>query len=229
MIRRGVTILIGLLLLGTGAAAQEPATPEGHRERLGYALGMNYWQRLQDLAVEVDPEFFIRGFRDAQSGSTVLLSEAELRTVLDTLQAELRQRQQAGQAGSGQPAGSVKLREIQAAFKLDPHLTRSLYMGDRWISRPVFTGVRQHGDVYTLEARAHGIDARGGQVRIQPEWLPSDPEMVQVSPVGEDGTVRITVTRPGESTLRVAAHGISRELAIRATHDGMAMQVEITQ
>jgi hypothetical protein len=69
---------------------------------------------------------------------------------------------------------------------------------------------------------------RGNQVRIDPEWIPSDPGMVQVVPIADDA-VRITVTRPGESTLKLVAHRLTRDLTIRATHDGAAMQVAVMQ
>jgi len=131
-------------------------------------------------------------------------------------------------AGSNTVAVTDNLKNIQASFKLDPRLTRSLYMGERWVSPPTFTGTRQEGNEYTLEARAQGIDARGQRIAVDPEWIPSDPDMVVLSPARGDA-VRITVKRAGESTLTLAARGISRELRIKATSTGNAMQVEISR
>jgi hypothetical protein len=118
--------------------------------------------------------------------------------------------------------------DIEVSFKLDPRLTRSLYMGDRWVSPPTYSGV-QPGTAFTVEARAQGR-GRGEPIAIAPQWMPSDPEMVTVSP-GRGGQVTITVQRSGESTLAVVAHGMTRDLRIKATtvHEGQALQVQISQ
>lgn len=120
------------------------------------------------------------------------------------------------------------LKDIQTSFKLDTRLTKSLYMGERWVSPPTYSGARQQGNAYIVEARAHGIDAMGRRFAISPDWIPSDPEMVSLSPA-EDKTVKIRVQRAGESTLNVTAHGLSRELLIKATSTGSGMQVKISQ
>ncbi len=120
------------------------------------------------------------------------------------------------------------LKDIHIAFKLDTRLTRSLYMGDRWVSPPTFVGTRQKGDEYTLEARINGIDTMGRNVPIRPEWILSDPEMVSLLSTSVN-TVRITVKHAGESHLTLASNGCSKDLLIKATQDGSAMQVEIIQ
>ena len=239
-------LAVGMALLVGTVTAQDVAVLEGDKARLSYALGMNFWLRLRDQSIEVDPALCIQGFRDALSGSDTLLTETEVRTILTDLQAELRQRQSTAQ--TEQPlqkkreletrssanktreavVAPVQLKDIQVFFKVDPRLTRSLYMGDRWVSPPTYTGTRQTGTVYTMEARTQGIDARGGSIPVSPEWIPSDPGMVAVAPATGDA-VTITVKRAGESILRVAANGIARELIIRATKEGEALQVEISR
>jgi hypothetical protein len=52
--------------------------------------------------------------------------------------------------------------------------------------------------------------------------------MVTVTP-GEGNDVKIAVKRAGTSTLKVAAAGVSKELTIKATEEGDAIRVEITQ
>lgn len=114
---------------------------------------------------------------------------------------------------------------IQVSFKLDPRVTKGLYMGDRWISSPVYTGGSAQD---TIEAKAYGLDAKGGSTKISPQWIPADPEMVTVSPA-EGHEVKITVKRVGESVLKVTSAGVSTDLAIKATGQGNALQVEIAQ
>lgn len=119
------------------------------------------------------------------------------------------------------------LKDIKVSFKVDPRLTRSVYMGDRWVSPPTFTPARQ-GKTATVEAAADGLNGRGKRVRIDPEWIPTDPGMVEVTS-GEGDEVRITVKRPGESKLKVVSQGITKELAIKAVDQGDAIAVEIAQ
>lgn len=239
-------IIVGMALLAGAAAAQDVEVLEDDKQRLSYALGMNFWLRLRDQSVEVDPALCIQGFRDALSGSKTLLTEVEVLTILTDLQTELMQRQhgpqtekpaQQNRTGEADPAAyksrtsvvaPAQLMDIQASFKLDPRLTQSLYMGERWVSPPTYTGVRQEGKEYILDARAHGIDAKRRRIPISPEWIPSDPEMVVVSPAQGDA-VTITVKRAGESRLRVAAHGFSKELLIKAMNEGNAIEVVISQ
>jgi len=76
--------------------------------------------------------------------------------------------------------------------------------------------------------KVRGVDARGKVVNTVVEWTVADPDMITVS-AGEKGQFRVTVTRPGETTLTVASQGVARELVVRAKSLGNAIQVEIRQ
>ena len=132
---------------------------------------------------------------------------------------------QAPQEATGQATAS--LTNIRVSFKLDPSITRGMYMGERWVSPPTYTAV-QEGKEITVEASAQGFDAKGKPIDISPEWIPEDPKMVAVSP-GQGRQVKITVRRAGQSTLRVASQAFSKKLAIKATYQDGATQVEISQ
>jgi FKBP-type peptidyl-prolyl cis-trans isomerase FklB len=119
------------------------------------------------------------------------------------------------------------LKEIKISFKLDPRITRSLYMGDRWISPPTFVH-RPQGKTAIVEAAADGVDGAGKRVKINPQWIPGDPGMVEITR-GYGDQVQITVKRPGESKLKVVAQGVTKELAIKAVDQGDAIAVEIVQ
>jgi FKBP-type peptidyl-prolyl cis-trans isomerase FklB len=119
------------------------------------------------------------------------------------------------------------LKDIKISFKIDPRLTRSMYMGDRWVSPPIFTPARQ-GKTATVEASADGLDATGKRARITPQWIPTDPGMVEVTR-GQGDQVQITVKRPGQSKVKVVAQGVTKELAIKAVDQGDAIAVEIVQ
>ena len=153
-------------------------------------------------------------------------------------------KQAAAQQSNVMPTASGPPTDVAVSFKLDPRLTRSLYMGDRWFSPATFT-TTQDVDRINVEVRAVGRDARGQDARIDPEWIATDPKMVTVSPA-RGNQVTITVHRAGETRLRVvqplapstrsvAADGrageqaIVKELTIRAWKQGPAIQAEISQ
>jgi FKBP-type peptidyl-prolyl cis-trans isomerase len=120
---------------------------------------------------------------------------------------------------------AAPLRDLKVLFKLDPRLTQAAYMGERWLSPRTYTGTVGQD---TVEVKVLGVDAEGRSRGTEPEWIPSDPEMVTVA-TGAGGTARIVVKRAGESTLRLTAQGLSRELAVKAELRNGALRVEITQ
>lgn len=145
--------------------------------------------------------------------NTTLIFEAELVSI-----------QQAEKKAAPAEAG---LKDIKISFKIDPRLTRSMYMGDRWVSPPIFTPARQ-GKTATVDASADGLDAMGKRASIKPAWIPTDPGMVEVTR-GQGNDVQITVKRAGASKLKVVAQGVTKELAIKAVDQGDVIAVEIAQ
>lgn len=114
---------------------------------------------------------------------------------------------------------------IAVAFKLDPRLSGSTYGGERWVSPKTFTGASAQD---TVEARAVVSDSRGRPLKVSPSWTSSDPEATAVAPA-HGGQVRITVKRPGESSVTVTSGGASRKLAVKATQANGRWQVNISQ
>jgi FKBP-type peptidyl-prolyl cis-trans isomerase len=115
---------------------------------------------------------------------------------------------------------------VQLSYKRDSRVVDPFRGIGVWASGPRYAGALAQD---TVEVRAQGVGAEGKPVRISPEWVPSDPEMVTISPSqGED--VNITVHRPGESKLRISAEGFSMELEIKAKHvgEGRFMAFEIS-
>ena len=153
-------------------------------------------------------------------------------------------KQAAAQQSDVMPDASGPLADVAVSFQLDPRLTRSLYMGDRWFSPATFT-TTQDVDRINVEVRAVGRDAHGQESKVDPEWIAADPKMVTVSPA-RGSQVTITVHRAGESSLRLVQpltasarsvasdssggeQAIVKELAIRAWKQGSAIQAEISQ
>jgi hypothetical protein len=116
--------------------------------------------------------------------------------------------------------------DIRLSFKLDQRLTRSMYMGDRWVSPQTYTKV-QDGEKLIVEARAQAVDKWGRQVEIVPEWKAEDPSMVTVSPEKER-QVAFTIHKEGRSSVLVEAGDISKRLTLMARRHKGVLLVEIT-
>ncbi|MBI4776481.1 MAG: hypothetical protein HY788_20280 [Deltaproteobacteria bacterium] len=203
------------------AEAQDAPALESREEKVSYALGMVLGNQFRNQSIEVDPNLYVRGLKDGLGDGKTLMTEEEARAAVNTLQSELKRKRIA-------PPDAAAITDVKVSFKLDPRLTRGQYMGDRWLSPPTFTSTLQAGTKITVEARAHGLDALGRGILIDSEWIPSDPEMVSISP-GQGKTVKLTVKRAGESRLKVVSNEITKELTIKAIAKGDAMQVEISQ
>ena len=143
--------------------------------------------------------------------NATLIYEVELISTQDTV------------ADGALPTAGKGVTGIQVSFKLDPRIMSGVYGGERWVSPPTYTTTLD-----TVEARVAGVGPKGSLGNISAKWIPSDPEMVTVSP-SEGNTVKIAVKRAGETTLRVTSDGVSKELSIKAAHQNNAMQVQIAQ
>lgn len=125
-----------------------------------------------------------------------------------------------------QAAASVRAPRMVVAFRLDPALTRSLFLGDRWVSPPSFA-FAQPGTQYVVRAKLQEIDSDGERTDLSGNWATTDPEMVAID--RGQGEVTIVVRQPGESDLTVTAGGESKVLHVRARRLADAMQVAIDQ
>jgi hypothetical protein len=130
----------------------------------------------------------------------------------------------AGPAGRGSDEAAEAVKDISVTFKLDPRLTKSLYMGDVWVAPNTYSSVRD--EMVVVDARATLVGAGGQALRIDPVWTAEPADMVTVTP-GQARQVTITVTRAGESVLRVASDGMVKELPIKAWYEGKALHVDI--
>lgn len=122
---------------------------------------------------------------------------------------------------------SGSLTAVNIVFKLDPRLSRGLYMGDRWVSPPTFTQVGK-GKKLTVEARAEGVGAGGNPVAVNPTWVSADPKTVTVSPA-QANEVEINVLRPGTTKLKVEVQGVSKTLSVEVSKLAGTLQVDISQ
>jgi FKBP-type peptidyl-prolyl cis-trans isomerase len=92
-----------------GAAKPAPATPapapptidsvvvpglDSEKAKVSYAIGMMYGSGLHRQSIEVDDATFDQGFKDSVTGGKTLLTEDQMRMILNAYQGELRQKAQ---------------------------------------------------------------------------------------------------------------------------------------
>lgn len=76
------------------SSSPNPASPfKDQKEKASYALGMNVGTSLRRQSVEIDPNTFLQGMKDALSGGKTLLTDEEAMATLSQFQAELRAKQ----------------------------------------------------------------------------------------------------------------------------------------
>ena len=85
--------LFGVVLFSTVATAQEHPGFKDSRERISYALGVEAGQQFRNRAIDLDPDAFAKGLKDAISGATPLLTDEQVRAAIAELQAAVKQRE----------------------------------------------------------------------------------------------------------------------------------------
>ncbi len=125
----------------------------------------------------------------------------------------------------GTAPSTPNITDIQFTYKRDPRMVDPTRGLGPWVSGPNYGGATAQD---TVEVRAEGVDAAGKPAKISPQWVPSDPGMVTVSP-REGDDVKITVHKAGESKLKITYQGLSKELEIRAEYVNKFMVLGIAE
>jgi FKBP-type peptidyl-prolyl cis-trans isomerase FklB len=118
---------------------------------------------------------------------------------------------------------STAISDILLSYKRDPRVADPYRGLGPWVTGPGYSSAAAQEAV---ETKARAVDAKGAPVEATLEWIPSEPEVVTVSPTRGD-QVTIAVHRSGASQLRLNAGRFSKELTIRAKYEGQFMVFEI--
>jgi len=94
----------------TSAQSPESSPFKTPTEKFSYALGMNLGTTLHKQSVEVDPNIFLQGLKDALAGGKLQMTEEEARAAIIQVQNDLRAKQMAQQ----QKAGEANKKEGEA-------------------------------------------------------------------------------------------------------------------
>jgi FKBP-type peptidyl-prolyl cis-trans isomerase FklB len=88
------------LLTTTAALAQDAAAPElkTDKDKLSYALGMNFGEQFRKQGLDMDPAVFAKAFAEAFNTGKTAMSEDDMKAVLTSAAQEIRKKQAAVQA-----------------------------------------------------------------------------------------------------------------------------------
>ncbi len=81
--------------------ANNPALPT-QKDKRSYALGMDLGRQLRNNLIEINPDLFSSGLKDALSGGKTLMSEEEVRAAIADLQAQMKRRIAEARATGGE-------------------------------------------------------------------------------------------------------------------------------
>jgi FKBP-type peptidyl-prolyl cis-trans isomerase FklB len=85
--------LLGLLFLTVPVSAAENGHLKTQKEKISYTLGTDVAKSLKQLGVDMDTEIFIKGIKDALAGTKPIMTEEEMRTVMNTFKQEMATKQ----------------------------------------------------------------------------------------------------------------------------------------
>jgi FKBP-type peptidyl-prolyl cis-trans isomerase FklB len=80
---------LGIVLLATQVYAAEKVVLKDQKDKISYSMGSKIGDNLKKESVDINPDAFIRGFKDALSGGKALMTEQEVDDTLMTFQQEM--------------------------------------------------------------------------------------------------------------------------------------------
>jgi len=89
-----LVIVFAMALAGT-ALAQDAPELKSPKEKLSYALGMNFGNQLKGQSIDINPDIFVQALKDTLSGSKMLMTQEQAQATIAELQKEITQKQQA--------------------------------------------------------------------------------------------------------------------------------------
>jgi len=89
-----ITGLIILLSFSSMAYAEEAASLKTQKDKISYLIGRDAGSNLKKQSIDVDPDIFMRGFRDELSGNKSSLSDDETRETMAAFKEEMMKKHQ---------------------------------------------------------------------------------------------------------------------------------------
>lgn len=84
---------LGVVLLASQVLAADTPVLTSETARQSYAIGVDIARNFKKLGISMDLDVFVKAFRDVFSGEKLLMSERDLRLVMNAYRSELQQKQ----------------------------------------------------------------------------------------------------------------------------------------
>jgi len=91
MVKRNCLVLCTLTLLAGGAWCADPTVLKTDRDKLSYSIGASIGKNLRRDSTEVDVDVLIDGLKAGLAGRKLLLSDKDIRQVMNDYEVQLRQ------------------------------------------------------------------------------------------------------------------------------------------
>jgi FKBP-type peptidyl-prolyl cis-trans isomerase FklB len=94
--RRSIWIIMTVIVFVSGQAwAAEEAAQKTPKEKLSYTLGVNTGKNIKQQGVDIDPDTFAKGLKDAITGAKIMMTDEEMIQVITAFQKDVMEKQAA--------------------------------------------------------------------------------------------------------------------------------------
>ncbi|MEN8262174.1 MAG: FKBP-type peptidyl-prolyl cis-trans isomerase [Nitrospirota bacterium] len=90
---RLIAVVFGVLFLAGTIYAEGDSVLKTERDRVSYTIGLDIGNNLKGQSIDVDPDIFSRGVKDALTGSNPMLTEKEIQETMANFKKEMQIKQ----------------------------------------------------------------------------------------------------------------------------------------
>jgi len=93
--RLALAIMASVFLFVGQIWAAEGVELKTKKDKVSYAVGVNVGKGMQQQSMEIDPDIFAKGLKDAMTGAKTAMPDEEMRQIMTALQKEMKEKQAA--------------------------------------------------------------------------------------------------------------------------------------
>ncbi len=91
--RSALAILASVLLLAGQTWGADETSLKTKKDKVSYVIGVNVGKGMQQQSIDIDPDIFAKGLKDAMTGAKTAITDEEMRQVLTAFQKEMAEKQ----------------------------------------------------------------------------------------------------------------------------------------
>jgi FKBP-type peptidyl-prolyl cis-trans isomerase FklB len=93
MMKSGWIGILAVLCIATQAFSADTKVLKTDKDKISYIIGINMGNRFKKDAIDVNTDMFMKGFKDAQSGTKPMLNDEEMAAVMTVFQQQMQAKQ----------------------------------------------------------------------------------------------------------------------------------------